>query len=165
MKVLKSLFIIFLSVGILSTLPLKANPSEIKIEGLKAHNLVRTKHGQRPFVWSEDLAQISQQWADKLGKSCKIVHHQGELPFGENLYISSAPVSINSAIQAWADEEKSYDYKSNKCESSKECGHFTQMVWKGTTDVGCGSSRCSNNSQIHVCSYFPAGNIIGARPY
>lgn len=165
MRVPNSLFVLFLSLGIFLVSPSKANPSVIKAEGLKAHNIVRIKHRQRPFVWSEDLAKISQQWADKLGKSCKMAHHQGELPFGENLFISSVPTSINSAVKVWADEEGIYDYKNNKCTSAKECKHFTQIVWKGTTDVGCGTARCSNNSQIWVCGYFPAGNVVGARPY
>lgn len=51
-----------------------------------------------------------------------------------------------------------------------EYGHLTQVVWKGTTTVGCGTSYCPAGSIFAapfpawytVCNYGPAGNVIGA---
>ncbi|MCI5145928.1 MAG: SCP-like extracellular, partial [Candidatus Electrothrix sp. AR3] len=39
------------------------------------------------------------------------------------------------------------------------------VVWKETTEVGCAMSVCNDKSQIWVCSYHPAGNVVGKRPY
>ena len=47
-------------------------------------------------------------------------------------------------------------------------GHYTQLVWKGTQQVGCHTARCaagtifSMASWYTVCNYYPAGNMDGA---
>jgi len=145
---------------------------------LESHNKVRAKHHLPSLRWSAQLATISKRWANQLGKGnhCQMYHRSGNIPFGENLYRSSAiiwtdgrreinPVTIKNVVKAWIDEEKWYDYKRNRCQPGKQCGHYTQAVWKGTTEVGCAMKVCADKSQTWVCSYFPAGNIVGARPY
>ena len=161
----KIIIVVSISLSVAFISPLVANPSVNKIQALQAHNSVRAKDRQRPLQWSNDLQSISQEWANQLARSCKLYHHKGELPFGENLFSSTAPTTIRHAISLWGNEKKFYNYKQNRCSPGKQCGHYTQMVWKGTTDVGCAMQSCSNGSQIYVCSYFPAGNIVGARPY
>ncbi len=46
--------------------------------------------------------------------------------------------------------------------------HFTQVVWKSTTQLGCGIALCPGlfgNRQgpatYHVCLYDPVGNVVG----
>lgn len=48
-------------------------------------------------------------------------------------------------------------------------GHFSQIVWKGTTHVGCATVVCDGLSNVDsrwslpftVCNYSPAGNSAG----
>ena len=40
-------------------------------------------------------------------------------------------------------------------------GHFTQLVWKSTTDIGCGLAIIKNKV-YGVTNYFPPGNYIGS---
>ncbi len=162
---MKILILASVSLGLLLVSPAIASPSVNKVKALQAHNSIRAKDSQKPLQWSKDLESISQKWANQLARSCKLYHHKGELPFGENLFYSSVPASVGQAINAWGNEKKFYDYKQNRCQPGQQCGHYTQVVWKGTTDVGCAKQSCSNGAEIVVCSYFPAGNIIGARPY
>lgn len=168
-KSIQTRFILFFSFTLLFSFllqfPVAANLSTLKVSALKAHNDVRAKDRQRPLQWSSDLQQISQQWANQLARSCKIYHHKGNIPFGENLFMSTVRTTVAHAVKNWANEKKHYNYQQNRCQPGKQCGHYTQVVWKGTTDVGCALKSCSNGSQIYVCSYFPAGNVVGARPF
>ena len=145
---------------------------------LESHNSVRARHRLPPLKWSNKLAQYSQEWANQLAKGnhCQMYHRSGNPPFGENLYRSTAitwtdgrreinPVTIKNVVKAWADEEKWYDIKRNRCQPGQQCGHYTQIVWKNTREVGCAMKVCADKSQTWVCSYNPAGNYIGVRPY
>jgi len=145
---------------------------------LEAHNQARLKHGLTPLKWSTKLATYSQEWADYLGRGnhCQIKHRSGTPPYGENLYRSSAlqwsdgrtelmAINIKEVVKSWTDEEKWYDYQRNRCQPGRQCGHYTQVVWKDTTEVGCAVKVCADKSQTWVCSYNPAGNYTGIRPY
>lgn len=83
-------------------------------------------------------------------------------PTGENL--AAGYPNATSSIDAWGTERDEYDF--NKAEFSHETGHFTQMVWKETTTVGCGRRKCDGRGGSPgwyvVCEYFPPGNVIGA---
>ncbi len=144
---------------------------------LNAHNRVRASHGVPPLKWSKKLEQHSLQWAKQLSKKnkCDMYHRKGN-PFGENLYRSTAivwtdgerdvnPVSIKHVVKAWTDEKKWYNYKTNSCRPGAQCGHYTQAIWKSTTEVGCAMQVCGDKSQTWVCSYNPPGNYRGVRPY
>lgn len=39
---------------------------------------------------------------------------------------------------------------------------MTQMVWKATTELGCGAADCGpSRGVMYVCRYNPPGNVIG----
>jgi len=65
----------------------------------------------------------------------------------------------------WADEFPNYNYAANTCASGQQCGHYTQMVWRTSTQVGCASVTCSNGKVLVVCNYSPAGNTMGQKAY
>lgn len=74
---------------------------------------------------------------------------------GENLYRSSNDVPDNSDHPSvlWYDEETVYDYV-NPDNSTGVYGHFTQMIWNGSTKMGCGKV-----GGYVACRYAPAGNM------
>jgi hypothetical protein len=39
-----------------------------------------------------------------------------------------------------------------------DTGHFTQVVWRATTHVGCGTASCTG-LVLWVCNYDPPGNV------
>ena len=49
--------------------------------------------------------------------------------------------------------------------AQKGVGHYTQMVWNNTKEVGVGIGYCKTGGIIIVASYFPAGNYVGQYPY
>ena len=40
-------------------------------------------------------------------------------------------------------------------------GHFTQIVWKGSTELGIGKAQTRDGKWLVVANYHPAGNFIG----
>lgn len=54
---------------------------------------------------------------------------------------------------------KGYDY--NEPGFSETTGHFTQLVWKNTTTMGCGCRLCGTRGWFLVCEYWPRGNVVG----
>jgi pathogenesis-related protein 1 len=138
-----------------------ARPSLAR-EMLAAHNAVRARVGMAPLSWSARLAARSQDWADNLLARRQFVHRTNST-YGENLFeIIGATTSSAQVVKAWAEESRNYDYKSNRCRGV--CGHFTQMVWGDTKEVGCAVAR-GGGREVWVCGYDPPGNWVGRRPY
>ncbi|KAF9971575.1 hypothetical protein BGZ73_005452 [Actinomortierella ambigua] len=122
---------------------------------LDAHNLYRARHGAKPLVWDSKAAAHGSNWIQQ----CQFRHSQSN--FGENLAYGYR--DFTAAIKAWYDEEPKYNY--NNPGFSMATGHFTQVVWKGTTAVGCAKKFCNNlRSNIYICNYSPPGNMMGAFP-
>ena len=125
---------------------------------LDTHNAVRARHCAAPLAWSPKLAEVAQAWANSLrDQGCKFGHSGGR--YGENLAAGTAGTLDGVAVtRMWYDEVKLYKFPDGGF--SMQTGHFTQVVWRGTTMLGCGRSRC-NNMDIWVCEYDPPGNVQG----
>ena len=142
-----------------------------------AHNRVRARVGVPPLTWNPALAEVAQRWAnacvDRQPPRGMIDHSTGDSPafagpLGENLHATTGPaVDPAGAIEGWAAEVKDYDYASDTCRRGAMCGHYTQVVWRTTREVGCAVSTCPRLKYRTslVCNYFPAGNWEGQRPY
>ncbi|EPS43019.1 hypothetical protein H072_2995 [Dactylellina haptotyla CBS 200.50] len=116
---------------------------------LEAHNSFRAKHGAGALTWSQEMADYAR---DKT-QDCSM-HHSGG-PYGENLAFGYGDVV--SAVTAWYDEKNQY---SDGTGFSMGTGHFTQLVWKATTEIGCYNRQCGG-SQYLMCEYRSPGNVMG----
>jgi uncharacterized protein YkwD len=119
-------------------------------EALDSHNQYRLKHGVQELTWSPTVAQSAQAHANK----CVFAHSQGS-GYGENL--AWGHQSIGAAIKDWYDEIHQYNYYSPGF--AMGTGHFTQIVWKTTTELGCARGNCPNMN-LWVCQYNPPGNYL-----
>ncbi len=141
------------------------------IEIVRAHNTWRKKVGALSLRWAPDLAAQSQNRARQLASQGCIIEHEmlaGEV--GENLYRAArlravgrddALMSVTPAdvVDAWGAESADYAPATGACASDRQCGHYTQIVWPTTEEVGCGMAVCPSLSQIWVCRYRPKGNV------
>lgn len=104
----------------------------------------------------------AQQWASALLRDGKFSHRPGNR-YGENLFeITGATASPAEVVESWASEAGDYHYRSNSCAAT--CGHYTQIIWRETREIGCGVAE-ARGRQIWVCEYDPPGNYVGVRPY
>jgi hypothetical protein len=99
--------------------------------------------------------------------------HSGAAGLGENLArFWGQAGSAQTTVNLWASELSCYTYGAfmrgdsctSACDESGGCGHYTQIVWRNTTEVGCGVASCGS-SEIWVCNYSPPGNYVGQNPY
>lgn len=102
------------------------------------------------MVWNDEMAEGAKKWAS----NCEWKHDRNS-GYGENLfaYASSAPIgndeqllnTLISGIQRWYDEQSDFNYHSNSCAPGKVCGHYTQMIWADSFELGCGySTACTD---------------------
>ena len=133
---------------------------------LNAHNEYRAKHCVPNLTWSTDLAASAQQWAS----GCQYGHSGTS---GENIAWSRPTLSQTKPVDSWYNEIGQYDF--NNPIGSYKTGnvlHFTQVVWRGSTQLGCGIASCqapapdgaNSGWGFIVCRYAPPGNFNGENP-
>ncbi len=89
---------------------------------------------------------------------------------GSNVFVlqtsasSLRNTSCLTAAQRWYAERSNYQFITDNFTTIlpklSTIGHFTLMIWKSTTQVGCAQVQCSGTSYTVVCSYYPAGNVL-----
>jgi len=136
---------------------------------LQMHNDIRTPLGSPKLTWSSSLASSALKWAKELARMKTLQHSTNRVHVGENLsYTATKANSIEVLIQMWIDEKKYYTHKPypncSKTGDKGDVGHYTQMIWKDTTEVGCGLATSSGKDYI-VCQYATSGNRSGKLAY
>jgi pathogenesis-related protein 1 len=143
---------------------LDPHPSPQMVEAVKEMNRWRATVASDPLEWSPALAASAQARAEALAVDCVLVH--GPPPgAGENLYLGPSDAPGWLAANRWGGEVLAYSYKDNRCLEGRVCGHYTQLVWKDTKQVGVGVAACADGSTVWVAHYNPAGNVAGELPF
>ena len=144
-------------------------PQEVE-QLLQLHNKARAEVGAGPLRWSKSLALYAQKWGVHLAlTSCGLEHRpdSGEWrrEHGENLFMGTAGYyGVADAVGAWASEKKYYKGGTLTSGNWHPSGHYTQVVWKNTRQLGCAKVACKGNI-IVVCNYDPPGNVLGEKAY
>ena len=130
---------------------------------IRLHNDIREKHKTPKLKENEKLNDMASIYAESLvndnqeKRDYEINIYNDEI-VGENIIISESK-RPEDAFKKILDEKSNYDFNRNKF--SKASGHFTQAIWKDTTDIGCGFWADKRNKKYYVVLlYYPAGNIF-----
>jgi len=138
-----------------------ANPVNSDISAfLTTHNDVRASFDVSPLEWSTSLASKAQEWAN----GCKFESTGGSLSperYGENITAGAGHFSVEDATKLFTGDYSDF-------QAYHSFTHFTQVVWKSTTRLGCGVAQCDGifdssygKATYYVCLYDPPGNVIG----
>ncbi|KAG9259012.1 CAP domain-containing protein [Emericellopsis atlantica] len=164
-----------------TTAPAPEEPSTDSYEGvmLKQHNVHRSNHSAPALSWDSTLAG----YAKTIAEGCVFAHdmNQGSGGYGQNLAswgTTDSMDGLKNKMAASAVTEQWYNgevnawtfYGMDNPPSNSPLtawGHFTQVVWKSTTKVGCYTASCPAGTVLQypslytVCNYDPPGNYGG----
>ena len=158
---------------------------EQRLAILNAHNEKRALHCVPPLAGSDLLATNAQTWANGCHKDANgFFTHQPRNPNGENLssgWATSNGVPIlpaqspEEAVRGWYSEISAYNFNNPLLTNAN--GHFTQVVWRASTQLGCAQATCPVSTDpcfsptvpcnpsitvpgtLWVCEYSPPGNF------
>ena len=124
----------------------------------KRHNDYRACHNAGPLLPNCEIMEISQSYAEKMPSGHSGTEFHGKW-MGENLYwIWNGYPTGYDPVDAWYDEIKDYDFQTHKSKNGNQVGHFTQLIWKDSKEIGIGY-YCNNNKKCCVvANYYPGGN-------
>ncbi len=130
---------------------------------LQVHNDIRKQVGSPALQWSEKLENYAKNWALMMAKTKRFQHSPGG-QYGENIYKSTFKPTAKDVVNSWASESKYYHGEAVSLDNYWIFGHYTQIIWSSTTEVGCAMAKDADGTYYVVCEYFPPGNVIGKKP-
>lgn len=142
-----------------------ANPFARRL--LAVHNQARDAAGVPRLAWSNELAREALAWAKVLAGKGRMEHASETVRRGkgENLWMGSAGYySAETMVGAFVAEGAQFRSGAfpdiSRTGRWQDVGHYSQVIWPGTTAVGCAVARGAKDDFL-VCRYDPPGNIWG----
>jgi uncharacterized protein YkwD len=135
-------------------------------EPTELHNRYRNSLGIPSLTWSDELSRKAQGCANLLASRNQFRHCSS----GENLWMGTdGRFSFTQMIESWASERNQFVNGTfpnvSRTGNWQDVGHYTQMIWKNTTQIGCAGATGSDGKYRFVCNYAPVGNVTGQRVY
>ncbi|RDW69274.1 hypothetical protein BP6252_08294 [Coleophoma cylindrospora] len=151
--------------------------------GVNYHNAHRSNHSAPAVTWSVNLAS----YASSTAATCVFAHNltAGGGGYGQNLAayggsgdittMSTSLLLARSISMQWYNGEfpsflpSYYGQATPDLTNFGAWGHFTQVLWKTSTQIGCATQYCpagtifqTNPSWFTVCDYSGPGNSVGS---
>ncbi|KAK6001368.1 hypothetical protein QM012_002699 [Aureobasidium pullulans] len=141
---------------------------------LAHHNVHRANHSASDLVWDSQLAATAQQ----IAATCVYAHSMNVNGggYGQNIAAGVEANNVSAVItELFYNGEVGYynnlyGQANPDMTNFEKWGHFSQLVWKGTTKVGCATQYCSGGlanvgqyvaPYFTVCNYGAPGNYAG----
>lgn len=137
----------------------KGNNELFLKEVFNTTNKYRAMHGCPAVTINAALNKLAQEWAN-VGWGIKSIleyfiiscthfqhlrdqntmAHRPNPKYGENIFLSGGmDVTGDLPVEMWYREINSYDF--NKAQFVPTAGHFTQLIWKSSVEMGSGVAR------------------------
>ncbi|KZF20631.1 PR-1-like protein [Xylona heveae TC161] len=150
-----------------------SSPSDYASTVLYHHNVHRANHTVSDLQYNDTLADIASQ----IASSCVYAHNTqtGGGGYGQNIAAGVDASGIDKIISDMFYNgeinyfDGLYGQANPDMTNFEKWGHFSQIVWKDTTSVGCATHQCSSLANtgsnvppyFTVCNYYPPGNYGG----
>ena len=140
----------------------------------------------RELVWDEELERIAQRWVDQCTPghdsirtkldSSNVGQNAFQLTTSQQLDETALNAGLPAIVQSWYDEVTQTGFSRNNISPfvyHNDTGHFTQVVWAETHQIGCASIyykggqsyQGQSYQSLVVCNYSVAGNGGGGSMY
>ena len=136
---------------------------------LALHNAERAQAGAPPLSWDESLAAAAASYGPRLARLGRLAHspQSTRAGQGENLWMGThGAYRLDEMVGSWAGERRLFRPGAFPDVSAsgnwRDVAHYTQMVWRGTTRLGCAVHETREWDYL-ICRYSPPGNVVGQR--
>jgi len=144
----------------------------LKTAMIDGHNAARAAVGVAPLTWSDTLATTARAYAEQMARTRKFAHApqpQGMTREGENLWTGTRYAYVYTEMMGhWVAEKRDFINMPtpgfSRTGNFEDVAHYTQIVWRGSTQVGCAMASNTTDDYL-VCRYSPPGNVVGERAY
>ena len=134
---------------------------------LAAHNAERARMGVAPLRWDPALAAAAASYGPTLERLGRLQHSPRTSRPGqrENLWMGTrGAFSPEQMVGNWISEKAYFRHgrfpNVSRTGNWMDVSHYTQLIWRGTTNVGCAVHRTRRWDYL-ICRYSPPGNVDG----
>ncbi|XP_032832562.2 cysteine-rich venom protein-like isoform X1 [Petromyzon marinus] len=142
------------------------------------HNAIRCNvtppaRNMLKMVWNSDWEESSRKWINNCSfthRTEKELKHHG-WQCGENIFMSPTARLWEDALHEWEleSEKPGFEFGFGALGPGM-VGHYTQLVWYQSFEVGCAVNYCPSGEPykyFYLCTYCPGGNLKNRlkRPY
>ena len=143
---------------------------------LAQHNKYRKMHDAPELTLDNELIKLASDYSAALAFKSDIFSitpsgskNKNKENLGENIFTCTSvikpdcyDVSSTKPVDEWYNEINNYNY--SQPGFTIDSSHFSQLVWKETSKMGCGASvRDDGVTYKVVCNYYTAGNILSSK--
>nr|XP_035949467.1 cysteine-rich secretory protein 1 [Halichoerus grypus] len=136
----------------------------VQEEIVTVHNTLRrgvvpSARNMLKMDWSEEAAQNARMLSKQceLRESNSIKRRITNTFCGENMHLTTYPISWSNVIKIWYNESKYFKYGEwTSTDDDITFEHYTQIVWATSYLIGCGISSCDkrlSTQYLYVCHY------------
>lgn len=135
---------------------------------LAVHNAARVEVGAPPLQWDDHLARSAASYGPRLALLGRLVHSPRDTRPGQRENLARNIIQYATAenlAQLWVAEKQDFrpgvfPEVTRNGRRWADVAHYTQMIWRGTTHVGC-AVHDEGGWRYLICRYSPPGNSDG----